>query len=163
MGKPSSLGPRDALEVILMVGPPLSGKTTLAETQFPDYERVSANKKKCLQVCADALREGRSIVIDNQNRDSETRLHYVGIARQFRASVRVILVDVPRELCFHLNNYRVLTEGTESLPPVAVNVYYSNFQRPQRSEGVEEVIELTLGHFALQADAAGNRLLRCFL
>lgn len=152
--QPSQYDPAKVREVLLLVGAPCSGKTTLVKSCLPMHVYVSQSelktKERCFKACEDALREGHSVVIDNQNRDKETRSAYVEIARRLENTpVRVVYLDMPKQLCFHLNRYRSL-KGGEALPAVAIQMYYSREEPPVASEGFEDIIHLTSQHFAPQ-------------
>jgi len=154
-------------EVVLLVGAPCSGKTTLVKSCFSGHVYINQNelktKEKCVKACNNALKEGRSVVIDNQNRDTETRALYVNTAKCFdNVPVRVVYLDVPKQLCFHLNRYRAV-KGGESLPRIAVDMYYSREQTPVMSEGFFEILHLTLRHFAPVGTPADLALIQSFL
>merc|ERR1719188_632697 len=105
-----------------MIGPPCGGKSTLVARHFGDYVRISQTelqtKEKCMKACKDALQAGgKSVVVDNQNRDRDTRNGYIGIAAAFGVPVRAIHLDMPKGFCFHLNSYRTL-QGHESIPDI---------------------------------------------
>lgn len=66
------LRPKDSLpEVVLLIGPPASGKSRLCEDIFADYERVSQDLLKTLSKCQrkaqSALKMKKSVVVDNTN------------------------------------------------------------------------------------------------
>ena len=106
------------------------------------------DKNKCVKECKTALAAGQSAVIDNQNKDKSTRKAYIDLAKQYKgerngrgqkgreergkwrsyrvcvcvsAKVRAVYMDVPKELCFHLNAYRQLNprvrEHKQKIPP----------------------------------------------
>lgn len=154
-------------EVVILVGPPCAGKSTLVKTCFSGHVRVAQaelkSREKCVTACTEALKEGKSVVIDNQNRDKETRAAYVWIAKQFdNVPVRVVYLDVPKQLCSHLNRYRTI-KGGDLLPPIAINMYYSKEEVPVLSEGFFEILRVTLRHFAPDGSREDMALIQSFL
>lgn len=67
----------DKQEVVVFVGSPGSGKSSFFRGHMDGYVHVNNDtlktKKKCLNVAEAALKEGKSCVIDNTNRDPPTR------------------------------------------------------------------------------------------
>jgi bifunctional polynucleotide phosphatase/kinase len=59
---------REDLEIVLFVGPPASGKTSLFRKNFsPKYKHINQDtlktRDKCLRVAEDYLQSGTSVVI----------------------------------------------------------------------------------------------------
>lgn len=63
-----------------------SGKTSFYRRYFPDHEHVNqdtlGNRDRCLKAAREALEAGRSVVVDNTNRDRKTRKFYVDLAKE---------------------------------------------------------------------------------
>lgn len=143
------LAPSGGLEVIIMVGMPASGKSTIAK-RFETghgYCRVSnddlGNKAKCLKVASAALSKKQSVVVDNTNPGPDTRAEWSAMAKQFGASLRCIHLDTPLEVARHLNLYREASIGIKRIPDVAINTYNKHFQKPNAGkEGFAEVITI---------------------
>lgn len=75
----SLVRPKDSLpEMVLLIGPPASGKSHLCEEVFADYERVSQDLlktlNKCLRKAQSALKAKKSVVVDNTNATVEVSL-----------------------------------------------------------------------------------------
>ncbi|CEM03257.1 unnamed protein product [Vitrella brassicaformis CCMP3155] len=160
-------------EVVILVGAPGSGKSSLVRKLFPTYKHVNQDtlkdKNKCVKECKTALAAGQSAVIDNQNKDKSTRKAYIDLAKQYKAKVRAVYMDVPKDLCFHLNAYRELNprvrEHKKKIPPMVLHSFYKNREVPQKSEGIDEVITLTIKNFEPGpfADPSDEKLLKSFL
>jgi predicted kinase len=74
-------------EILLIVAPPASGKSTLARAfaQKYGYTRINqdelGNFKKCLAAGKDAITQKKSLVVDNTNLNKETRFAWIELAK----------------------------------------------------------------------------------
>eukprot|EP00386_Alphamonas_edax_P007208 GDKI01023932.1.p1 GENE.GDKI01023932.1~~GDKI01023932.1.p1 ORF type:complete len:409 (+),score=99.98 GDKI01023932.1:19-1245(+) len=162
-----------AQELVLMVGPPGSGKSTTSKRVFGSYVHVNQDtlksKDKCIKACKDAVAAGKSVVIDNQNKEKATRALYIKIAQEKKIPVRVVYIDVPKDLCFHMNAYRMLNPRVpehrkQKVPAMIIHSFYKNVEVPNTSEGVSEVITLGLQDFQLSCETKEDeKLMRSFL
>ena len=50
--------------------------------------------QKCIQVANDALKEGKSVVVDNTNADAPTRQRYVNLAKENNVQVLLPRIGV---------------------------------------------------------------------
>jgi len=89
-----------ALTMVVLVGAPSAGKSTLCATRFAAYERVNQDllktKKKCLDVARGHLKAGRSVVIDATNKDRDTRRDWVSLAQETGAIPIAVEVVIPK-------------------------------------------------------------------
>jgi len=161
-----------SLTLILCVGPPGSGKSSLATEQFPMCERVNQDtlktKSKCVKACEDALKAGKSVIVDNQNTSPSDRAPYLALAKKYNASSIAVHIDVPKEMCFHLNSYRLLNPASkhhrdERVPDMVIHSFYKNVKLPTVSEGFAQTYRLGLEHFKIHESDADPKLLRTFL
>lgn len=131
-------------EILLLVAPPASGKSTLALSlvqRHPNYVRVNRDElgslQACLQLAEEALRGGKSVVVDNTNINNVTRATWVKFVAEFnrnnnnndstdthsdsssgkvdtggnngdpKVSIRCLVLEVPKEVCMQLALFRV--------------------------------------------------------
>jgi bifunctional polynucleotide phosphatase/kinase len=77
--------PDGTTEIVLLVGPPAVGKSSISKNQFSNYTRVNQDtlktKAKCFQVARDSLGSGKSVIVDNTNSSQDTRLEWIAIAK----------------------------------------------------------------------------------
>jgi predicted kinase len=132
------------MEIIVLVGIPGSGKTTLARTRFPNHSRInldtlrSRNKEDAeIRTC---IMNGKDIIIDNTNTTIKARKKYVEIAKLFGYSIRAIVFQIPIELALERNASR---KGKERVPEPVLKMYHRMLQRPTEQEGFDRVEVIT--------------------
>jgi bifunctional polynucleotide phosphatase/kinase len=130
--KVAEVEPSEEQELVLLVGPPASGKSTLARERFPSYIIASKDlqKTKDLAVARTALLEGQSVVVDNTNPSVEARAPYLALAKELGIPTRIIVLSTPLAECKRLN------EGRERrVSSVVYNIYKGKFREPTEAEG----------------------------
>ncbi|CDO70582.1 hypothetical protein BN946_scf184636.g15 [Trametes cinnabarina] len=135
-------------EVVLFVGYPALGKSSFFRSHFEPAGYVHVNqdtlktRDKCVKATEQALKEGKSVVVDNTNRDKTTREHYVNLAKRCLYFVGTL------ELAWHNNLYRVFnlppakadSEAKRTLLPYsALTGFRADFEEPSVDEGFAEV------------------------
>lgn len=88
-------------EIIMLVGPPGSGKSTLSE-RYPDYVRVSQDdqgKQGHRDVFQEALEGKKNILIDRMNFDKGQRRRYLDPAHKAGYSSVIFVLHVPMQTC----------------------------------------------------------------
>jgi len=134
-------------ELILMCGYPGSGKSTFVKTNLFNHTYVSKDNlkgKSLSPIIKKALSEDKSVVVDNTNLDPETRAFYVNIAKDHNVPCKCYFLNLPLELCKHLNYIRNVQSDNniKVVPSVAYNILKSKFVEPSTDEGIDEVIEV---------------------
>lgn len=108
------------MEVVLFVGYPASGKSTFYKRYFEPqgYKHINQDtlktRAKCLKMVETCLNAGESCVVDNTNRDIETRKGYIDLCKKFSVPVRCFHFTAPLILCWHNNLYRAYSQYVES-------------------------------------------------
>jgi len=168
----TKVGPSGSPELVLVVGPPGAGKSSLVLSTFPEYVRANQDalktKDKCLKAVSEALKSGKSAIVDNQNKDKATRKAYLDAAKAAGVASRAVLLDVPKELCFHLNRYRSINTRSpehraESVPALVIHSYFKSVEPPTKEEGFADVLKISLDDFCFRGSSEDLALVRSFL
>ncbi|EPY51749.1 DNA kinase/phosphatase Pnk1 [Schizosaccharomyces cryophilus OY26] len=143
--QPYKFVPAKHQEIVVLVGYPASGKSTLCESQIVPfgYQRVNQDalktKARCVKAAVEALKNNKSVVIDNTSPTYEAREVWVKLAKEFNVPARCIYLEVPEQLAKHNNTFRYIQQEIKGLPEVAYVSFRSKFQKPSVKEGFESV------------------------
>jgi len=142
-------------EIIVMVGSPASGKSSFTSqilASAADYVRVNQDTlktlAKCIKVTKEIISDGKSVIIDNTNRDVKTRKEFIDIAKENRIPCRCLWVKTTKQESFHLNALRgavgINDDGDEKrgVPDMVIHSFYKNMVEPKVTEGFDEVLEM---------------------
>jgi bifunctional polynucleotide phosphatase/kinase len=133
-------------EMLIMVGFQGSGKSTFAKKIEEKYKYVIINqdtlktKAKCIKEATNNMKNKKSIIIDATNPSKEKRHEWIKLADEYNFSVRIVKIDEDIEFARHNNIYRSITQNIKEVPSIAYNIYKSNYEEPDISEGVEEIL-----------------------
>lgn len=143
------MGPNDEIELLLMMGYPGCGKSTLAKKISEKYGHkiicmdVFKSRYRCYQLTQHhLLKKKRSVIIDNTNPSILARENYIKIATEKDIKVRLIWLNISQDMAWHLNKMRTELTGKKSVPLVAYHRYKKNLQPPDIEEGIDTIIEL---------------------
>ncbi|KZT66863.1 PNK3P-domain-containing protein [Daedalea quercina L-15889] len=141
-------------EIVVFVGYPSLGKSSFYRKHFDPAGYVHVNqdmlrtREKCVKAVLDAAQEGKSCVVDNTNRNAETRRYYVELAKKLSVPIRCIVFNGSLELAWHNNLYRAFhlpPEAAEKepkrelLPYNAFTSFRAQYEEPQLNEGFTEI------------------------
>jgi len=132
-------------EIIIMVGFPASGKSSISSILEKQHNYIIINqdtlktKTKCIKFALENIKQKKSLVIDNTNKDKETRSDWIKIAKKNNYKIRCILLNVDKAQAMHNNKYRYLTTG-KYISKIVYNIYSSKYETPDFSEGFEDII-----------------------
>ncbi|KAM4589332.1 bifunctional polynucleotide phosphatase/kinase-like [Fundulus diaphanus] len=156
-------------EVIVAVGYPAAGKSTFFHTHVIPKGYVYVNRdtlgswQNCVSACERALRDGRSVAVDNTNPDPESRKRYVDVAKAAGVSCRCFLFTATLEQAKHNNRFREMAPSDSKHPKVNDMIFHSykkHFVAPVLSEGFSEILQI---HFVPQfKDRESESLFRQF-
>ena len=86
LNPPSAQTVKKEHELVVLVGPPASGKSFFAKTHLSSYVVVSQDELQtaanCRKKCIEAIAQKKSVVIDNTNRDPRARKEWIAIAKE---------------------------------------------------------------------------------
>ncbi|XP_023134908.2 bifunctional polynucleotide phosphatase/kinase [Amphiprion ocellaris] len=156
-------------EVIVAVGFPASGKSTFFHTHIVPQGYVYINRdtlgswQNCVSACQRALKEGRSVAIDNTNPDQESRKRYVDVAKAAGVTCRCFHFSASMEQAKHNNRFREMVPSDTKHAKVNDMVFYGyrkSFVAPALSEGFSEILQI---HFVPNfKDSQSETLFRQF-
>eukprot|EP00730_Choanoeca_flexa_P009715 TRINITY_DN12970_c0_g1_i1.p1 TRINITY_DN12970_c0_g1~~TRINITY_DN12970_c0_g1_i1.p1 ORF type:complete len:412 (+),score=114.90 TRINITY_DN12970_c0_g1_i1:118-1353(+) len=136
----------DGQEMVVMVGCAASGKSTISRDYYEKkrgYVRVNRDEQgtKCPKLAAAALKEGKSVVVDNTNPAAAKRAEWLKIASAHSVPARCVHMTTSKEVAKHLNQYRQnITKGKHRrVPDVGYNMYFKHFEEPSTDEGFTSV------------------------
>ena len=134
--------PAPGKEVVILVGFPASGKSTIAKEALAAYHHVDGDVFK---TPAAMRREAalhvatQSIVFDCTGSTRKKRAEFIEFARKNGLPARIVCVPTTIEQAMEQNKQRFL-EGGRKVPDVAFHVFRKNFEPPAEDEGATVVL-----------------------
>lgn len=123
--------------LIVLVGPPGSGKSTHAKTLVGTYISQDQQGKDHLRLYVEALSRGEDIILDRMNFDQVQRSRYTIPAREkgYRITIRVFVT--PRKVCYdrvvaRIGNHETINSETSA--QAAINLFFAKYQKPLPTE-----------------------------
>ena len=132
-------------EVAILVGLPGAGKTSFFRARLAgSHVHVSKDVighgkdagRRQLELVTQALRDRRSVAVDNTNPRAEDRAPLIALARAAGARVVAYVLDTTPKESAARNRTRT---GRERVPNVAVFVTAKRLQRPTAAEGFDAI------------------------
>lgn len=129
----------DKPEIIIMVGYPGSGKSTIAKqiSEEKDYIHIKGDDyksdvKKMIKASINHLEEGKqSIIYDATNSSEKRRKLFIDLGKKYSYSVQCIHVNTPLALCIKRNKLRDI-----QVPSIAFSVFTKHYVEPYGEEGM---------------------------
>ena len=151
----------DSPEIVVLVAPAASGKSTLAK-KFINHYRINQDELKTSQKCIDkafevinrektsvdvsgaSITNKRSLVIDNTNITLAARKLWIEFAQKHEIPIRAVYIAVSKEICKHLRTFRMLHNQTEKadlryIDDFLINSMFKNRVVPEIKEGFDRV------------------------
>ncbi|KAI0051582.1 PNK3P-domain-containing protein [Auriscalpium vulgare] len=144
-------------ELVLFVGLPCLGKSSFYRSIFAPagYTHINqdtlGSRAKCVKAAEEAMKSGKSCVVDNTNRDKATRKYYIDMAKKLKAPVRCFVFNGSKELAWHNNLYRAYNlppsvasrePKRDFVPYMAFTSFADSYEEPKVEEGYTEVREV---------------------
>lgn len=121
---PSNFNPNKR-ELVILVGNPRSGKSTIAKRFSKTYKVLSQEShQKILKLLAETIDANFNVIIDSTNQSKEKRKSYIALARSAHYHTRIIWCICDGR---HFNQ-------ENKTPHVAYSVYSRYFERPSENE-----------------------------
>jgi len=123
-------------EMLIMIGLPASGKSTISKKYFPSYIYINQDTlktpAKCKKETILALSKEANVIIDNTNLSYTSREPFIELAKEYKYNIRFIILDIPIEICKHLNCVRVQTShgNIKKIPVIAYNILSKKYEEP---------------------------------
>jgi bifunctional polynucleotide phosphatase/kinase len=131
-------------EVIILIGPPGSGKSSLSLTGFTFVSQDELKyKRNCIKLMNDTLKSGGKVVIDNTNAERDKRKSYIELAQKYGKKILAVLIDITKEQSMFLVNYRCKIKKNVKIPDVVIHTYFKNYEKPIKGEGFDKIVTRT--------------------
>ncbi|XP_056296598.1 bifunctional polynucleotide phosphatase/kinase [Pseudoliparis swirei] len=140
-----------ATEVIVAVGFPASGKSTFFHAHVVPKGYAYVNRdtlgswQSCVTACERALKEGRSVAVDNTNPEPEARKRYVDVAKAAGVPCRCFHFSASLEEAKHNNRFREMAPSDTKHAKVNDMLFHSykkHFVAPALTEGFSEILQI---------------------
>tara|TARA_B110000483_G_scaffold30756_1_gene37379 strand:- start:43 stop:984 length:942 start_codon:yes stop_codon:yes gene_type:complete len=125
-------------EIIIMVGYPGSGKTTIAKDicQNNNYIHIQGDlyktSSKMLKASLEEISKLKSIVFDATNSSIKKRNEFIQLANKYSYEVKCIHATASLEESYKRNKSR---NEEKQVPKIAYSVYKKYYQQPSETEG----------------------------
>ncbi|KAF9977316.1 hypothetical protein BGZ73_006357 [Actinomortierella ambigua] len=160
-----------AQRVLILVGPPGSGKSTFAERLcqvFPEFVRINqddlGDRRACEDVALSALtsKDRKSVVIDRCNFDASQRKVWIDIANQASVKdVEAIIMDTPYWICkkriLGRSDHPTQVEGQQGVE--VLHKFMDMLTMPTYFEGITRIMRVKPQETEMYSDEAVKEIM----
>ena len=129
----SEIKTNDKLSVIITVGFPASGKSTITKKLFPKFELISIDdlgtRPKAIKATEKLLKEGKSVIFDATNPTRENRESIVSIAKKYSTTTYIMYMNMTASQAKKFNKQR-----DRVVPDIVYRTYASKFEMVTNDE-----------------------------
>jgi bifunctional polynucleotide phosphatase/kinase len=133
----------DSKQVVIMVGYPGSGKSSVAKKiceneQFVLVQGdVHKTSPKMIKAALPSVKEGKSVVFDATNSSCKKRSEYIEFAKKHNMKLVCVHMTTSLEESYKRNKER---EPDNQVPKIAYSVYTKHYNCPSVEEGFELIV-----------------------
>jgi bifunctional polynucleotide phosphatase/kinase len=130
----------DEKQIIIMMGYPGSGKSTIAKNICKNESFVYIEgdlyklSTKMIKASLEHIAQNKSIVFDATHSSSTKRQEYVELGKKYNYKIVCIHVSTPFEVAYRRNKLR---NYEKYVPKIAYSVYKKHYEEPNETEGFE--------------------------
>jgi bifunctional polynucleotide phosphatase/kinase len=122
-------------ELIIISGLPASGKSSLAKNIITKNKNINffskdLNGNKFKKYVIESLENNKITIVEGLFATNAQRKEMLELAKKYDYKTRLIEMDVPFELAYHLNMYRSLFENHKKIPSIVYNIYQNQYESP---------------------------------
>lgn len=138
------------MKVVILIGFPGSGKSTICENQFSKYYRINqdllGSREACLNEMRLALSQGKDVIIDRTNITRQQRAYFIDVALQYGVEAVIgIQLVVSEEECvariLERTNHPTITREMPLEKKRAIVYNFSrSFEPPTLDEGFSGIV-----------------------
>jgi predicted kinase len=138
------------MKMIILVGLPGSGKSSIAKKYFPNHKYVNqdelGSRETCIKSVTDHLSEGHDVIIDRCNLTRKQREYWINLGIGYNcSSITCIVLDVDPEECIARiavrKNHPTITEDMNLDKKRSIVYQFAQGREfPDLSEGLTNIV-----------------------
>jgi bifunctional polynucleotide phosphatase/kinase len=133
----------DSKQVVIMVGYPGSGKSSIAKHICQDENfvliqgDVYKTSAKMIKAALPSIQDGKSIIFDATNSSIKKRSEYIEFAKKHDYAIVCIYVSTSLDEAYKRN---MLRDYDKQVPKIAYTIYRKNLNIPSKEEGFKVIV-----------------------